>query len=587
MTFAEPNNLLLFAVVGALAAAFVWTERWRRRARAAFAGPQAGRWPSAAGRAQALLFLAAAGLVVLAAARPQWGSHEFQRERQGVDLAIVLDISQSMQAQDVSPSRLGLAQSELIRLVEGLRGSRIGLVIFAGDAFLRSPLSTDTQALSQLIRRAEHEAGLTRVGSDLGAALEQAGRILGASESPSRAVLVVSDGEDHAGRFAVAAADLAADGIVVFSAGVGTLQGTTFATIDPTTGEAALKVDAAGTAVVTRLDETTLRAIADTTGGRFARLDAAGALLGLRDDLARLEQTPLAHETQRVPIERFQLFLGAALALLALAWLLPARLALPRSLSIAARPRPILALLGLALIVGACSNDALHEDNAAANRQFAAGDFEAALGTYERLLAERPDLPELSFNVGNALHRLGRFERAVAETQRALPPTTTALGATTYYALGNHFLALDRLGQAFDAYRNALLLDPDDADAKHNLELTLFLLQQPEQPDPQPPEGQPGAADPQPAPSDPAEPGQPDQPSQPAPDGTAAGDPADRLNDAQRDAAAALRSLEEALAGIDEVVTFEEAVRILDLLQQQRERQRPSTAGDGAAGPDY
>lgn len=585
MTFAEPAYLLLFAVVGALAAVLLWIERWRARARVSFLGPQAPRWPSNAGRFQALLLLTAASLVVLAAARPQWGSREFQRERQGVDLVIALDISQSMQAQDVDPSRLALAQSALIRLVESLRGSRIGLVLFAGTAVLRSPLTTDTQAMTQLIRRAEHEAGLTSVGSDLGAALDQASRILTASESPGRAVLVVSDGEDHVGAFTDQASELAADGVVIFSAGVGTPEGSTLTEVDPETGESSLKVDAAGQPVVTRLDEANLRAIAGEGGG-YSRLDASGTLLSLRDDLARLDQTPLADETQSVPIERFQWFLGAALALLALTWLLPARLALPRFVPRPGRPRPGLALLVLALILAACAGDELRDDNAAANRLFEAGDFEAALEAYETLLAQRPDLPELSFNAGNTLHRLERFDRAVAETQRALPPTTTELGAATYYTLGNHLFALGSFEQAFDSFRNALLLDPDDADAKHNLELTLLLLQQAQQPDQPPPDAdqQPGGQPPEPP--QPGEPGDQDEPRDPA-DGTPTGDPTDDDTAPGDPTAAALRSLQEALAGIDEELTFEEAVRILDLLRQQRERQRPSSSGDGPAGPDY
>ena len=103
-------------------------------------------------------------------------------------------------------------------------------------------------------------------------------------------------------------------------------------------------------------------------------------------------------------------------------------------------------------------------------------------------------MPELSYNAGNTLHRLESYERAVAETQRALPPTDTELGANTYYALGNHLLALEELEQAYEAYRSSLLLDPDDEDAKHNLELTLarLLAQQQQEQQQQPGEGESG-----------------------------------------------------------------------------------------------
>src|SRR5262245_18475237 len=110
----------------------------------------------------------------MAAARPLWGTREFRRERKGVDPVLILDISSSMTAQDVQPSRLGVAQADLSRLVENLPGNRTGLVFFAGSAIVRSPLSTDSGALADIIRSSERETGLLRSGSDIGAALDLA-----------------------------------------------------------------------------------------------------------------------------------------------------------------------------------------------------------------------------------------------------------------------------------------------------------------------------------------------------------------------------------------------------------------------------
>jgi tetratricopeptide (TPR) repeat protein len=184
-------------------------------------------------------------------------------------------------------------------------------------------------------------------------------------------------------------------------------------------------------------------------------------------------------------------------------------------------------------------------------------------------------VPELSFNAGNALHRLESYERAVAETQRALPPTSTRLGAATFYALGNHLLALDRLEQAYDAYRNALLLDPSDGDAKFNLELTLLrMLAQEQPPQPQPGESQPGE---QPGEQQPGE-GQQPQPPQPGQQ------PTTPPSGPQQDPT---RSLQEALEGIDEELTFEEAIRILDALREQQQRPRQDQGPGGGTWPDY
>jgi tetratricopeptide (TPR) repeat protein len=242
-------------------------------------------------------------------------------------------------------------------------------------------------------------------------------------------------------------------------------------------------------------------------------------------------------------------------------------------------------LLMMALVLGACSEqDPIRERNDAANKLYDEGRYEEALSAYQELLAERPDLPELAYNAGNTLNRLGRFDRALQETSRALPPVTRELGARTFYALGNHYFALNQLPEAFEAYRASLLLDSTDADAKHNIELTLILLNMQEVPQqPQAMPGEPGQeGEPGEAGMEPGEPGdqpaqgqpQPAEPSAPPPEGEGDVDQADIQ-----------RALQEALAGIDDEFTVEEANEVLDLLRQLRE-DRPGLGPTGG-GPDY
>jgi tetratricopeptide (TPR) repeat protein len=326
----------------------------------------------------------------------------------------------------------------------------------------------------------------------------------------------------------------------------------------------------------------------------------ATSLLSIRNDLNRLDQTPLGSDISRLPIERFQVFAAAALVLLLLSWFLPSRIRVPSFMRLRrVRPNPGLALVVLALFGGACAaEDTLRDRNQAANEMFSRGEFSEALAGYQDLLAERPDIPELSYNAGNTLHRLQEYERAITETQRALPPSDPRLGADTYFALGNHLLAMQRLEEAYVAYRNALLLVPGDQDAKHNLELTLLMLNQRDNPQdpsnpnnqgqgqgtpqpgegtPQPGEGTPGAGEGTPQPGEGTtgaggtvtpQPGQGSpQPGTPQP------------------GPGLQRALEEALAGINEDLTFEEAINILDLLRQQQQRQ--IAPGGGGNGPDY
>ena len=604
--FAQPAYLALGVAVLVMAAAVLYTGIWRRRARAEFAGPQASRWGGSGFWVRNLLLIAAAALVAFATARPQWDTTETVREREGIDYVIALDISKSMTADDVAPTRLEAAQAELVRLVESERGNRIGLVLFAGTAFLRSPLTSDTQAMAQLIRRAGAETSLARVGSDLGAALDVAGIILAASERDrGKAVILVSDGEDHAGAYVERAQSLASRGITVLTAGIGTEAGAQLFDVD-FAGQVVPKLDQDDQPIISRLNEAPLMQIADLTGGRYERFSGASrSLLGLQIDLRSLDPSPAGAERSIVPIERYQFFVAAALVLLTVAWFLPARLPLPRLRR--ARPYPAFAVVLLALVVGACSGGGSDDDeslrlkNEDANALFAAGDYQGALDIYQELLAERPDVDELSYNAGNTLHRLQFYERAIAATSRGLPPREVELGVASYYSLGNHFLQIGRLEEAYVAYRQALLLDPNDADSKHNLELVLRLATSQEQPSAQQPPGQsPPEGSQQGEPTDDGTPSpgsQQDPTGEPQPGaspqggtpepGAAGGNQVPGTPQATPPSAPSIeRTLAEALAGLDEEVSFEDAIEILDLLRQKQQTPQRSPGG-ASSGFDY
>lgn len=580
MTLAQPAFLALLLLVAAAAVVVLWSGRWRQRARQRFAGAQAGRWPASNQSAGAVLLLAAMTLAALAAAGPQWGQREVQRQRFGLDYVIILDVSHSMEAADANPSRLALAQKELVRLVESRPDDRAGLVLFAGTAVMRSPLTADSQAMIELVKRADREAGRARAGSDIGAALRQAGAILAASEDRGKAVVLVSDGEDHAGSFIQEARNLREQGVVVYTAGIGTPQGAPLFQTS-SAGRVTPRLDAQGRQVISRLVETSLITTAEAGGGRYLRLSKENDLLSLRNDLDGLEEAPLGQRIQTAPIQRYQWFLAASMLLLSLRWLLPRSLTLRLPSRMAAQPA--VAVLLLSLLIGACGGgDSLRSDNAKANRLFDQGEHQAALNAYQSLLTQRPDLPELSYNTGNAFHRLGNYERAITETRRALPATTNNLGSATYYALGNHYLASGEFEAAYDSYKSALLLNPKDADSKYNLEVTLLQMAAREQERPPPPPatepgGQPPAdgggppqTPPETTPSQP--PATPAAPSQP---GGSAAEQRERQ-----------RLLQEALRGIDEELSLEEALEILDLLRQAQEVQ-PSSSGQNQSGPDY
>lgn len=250
----------------------------------------------------------------------------------------------------------------------------------------------------------------------------------------------------------------------------------------------------------------------------------------------------------------------------------------------------LLAVAALALVAVACGRPA-SSLNQEANRLYQQGDYAAALELYQRAQAERPDLLQLHYNAGNALHQLGRYDRAAEESRRALLADDPQLLAKAYYSLGNHLFRQGALEDALDAYKNALIHDPADQDAKYNLEVVLARLAPP-----QPPAGQPPPGDGQPPSEEPpggGGSGNPPEPTEPgeAPQGnTGTGNggppqPSEGNNQGFANVQEYQRALAEALAGIDKEFTIEEALRVLEVLA--RRLQEASGAPAPQANPTY
>lgn len=321
MIWSHPSALLALLAVPAAVALFAWAAARRREALAAFAGPEQAR--SAEGlarrrRRQAALVVLALGALALALAGPRYGLQQREARQEGLDLVIALDLSNSMRAEDVAPSRLERAKFEIGRLLEGLAGSRVGLVIFAGEAFLQCPLTTDFGALRLFLEAAEPDLIPTQ-GTDFAEMLRAALQALEPDEAEgeprTRALLVVSDGEDHSEGFRSALASAREAGIALFAAGVGTPEG---APIPLRRGGRLVghKTDRRGEVITTRLVEGSLRRLAE--GGAYVRLGHEGGDLGdLSGALARLERSVLAAEALEAHAERFQWPLALALLLLA------------------------------------------------------------------------------------------------------------------------------------------------------------------------------------------------------------------------------------------------------------------------------
>ena len=329
MRWAEPDRLYLLWLLVPLVVALIWTARRRRRLEAALGDPAAlqrltGDPGPATRRIRGALLLVAAAAAILAFARPQAGYRLVTTTSRGADVVVALDLSRSMAARDVRPDRLRAAQREATALIEALEGSAMGLVVFAGEARLVSPLTTDQEGLLSMVQTAR-PGDVERPGSDLGAGLDLSARLLRRPGERPRAIVLLSDGEQLQGDATAAFRAIREAGARLHTIGIGTPEGAAIPLVDSLGVIRGEKRGPDGAPVRTRLDERALRDLARRGGGRYERGDGTGrAAIRIADAVRSSGGEEVRGRTIRAYDERFPWF--AALAGL----LLLAERAVPR-----------------------------------------------------------------------------------------------------------------------------------------------------------------------------------------------------------------------------------------------------------------
>jgi Ca-activated chloride channel homolog len=274
---------------------------------------------------KAALAVVALGLAVVAMARPQFGSRVETVKSVGQDIVVALDLSESMLAEDVAPSRLERARLAVLQLVDKLDGDRIGLVGFAGDAFVQCPLTVDYAAATMFLDAMKPDL-MPVQGTDLGAALRVSLDALDKGARDARVVVIFTDGEDQEGDFESQLERAAKADVRVHVVGVGSTEGVPIPQYDDQGRRTGFLKDENGSVVTTRLDETTLRTVAERTGAEYVRAGAGGtAFDDLVGELAGATGEAVDQRQITQFEEQYQIFLGVALALLLLEWLLPER----------------------------------------------------------------------------------------------------------------------------------------------------------------------------------------------------------------------------------------------------------------------
>lgn len=503
VTFAQPERLwLLLAVVGV---AFLVVVRHRRRLARQRALASPAVWDRLVGGVPATgvwrmaMWCAAAALIVLALARPQWGTMPDEVSVRTRDLVMVLDVSDSMRCPDVQPNRLGLSLEIIRRALPGLGGNRIGVVVFAGEAYSLIPLTNDLEAVASFLDGVR-PGMVGKPGSNLEGAVGAAVRLL-LSEGEGRVVVLFSDGENLQGNVDTAASVLQEAGAGLVGVVVGTERGGPIPILDAS-GAMHYKKTKEGRPVVTRAETATFEKMADEVGGEVLVADGAqtekrliAAVEGLRTREVQIEQKPRR-------VERFPVFLIAAALLLIGSFLLsPWRKRAAAALVLLGLGVPTVdaqqgppSVPGVQAPAQGQSAQQPRQPEAVAwwqrlipggSRRLAragmalweAGDPEGAVKHFGGAAQLDPQNPERIYDLGTALAAQGTVEPAMAMLTQA--EEEGVAGAA--YNAGTAALTGGQAEMALEILRRALLADGDTPEVKRNFELALKMLQEQEQ----------------------------------------------------------------------------------------------------------
>lgn len=528
MSFANPHMLwLLLVIPPALLAFFWWAARRRQQLLTQFI--QARLLPSLTVGISATrqkisvgcLVLAVACLI-LALARPQWGYDWEEVRQRGLDIVVAIDTSKSMLAEDIAPNRLARAKLAALDLMKRAKTDRLGLIAFAGSAFLQCPLTIDDSAFRQSVEALDVNI-IPQGGTALAEAIQTA--LTAYKEGDNYKVLVLlTDGEDHDPGGLEAAEKAAKDGLRIFTIGIGTADGELLRVKDAQGGGDYVR-DEQGNVVKSRLNDRLLQQIAAATeGGFYLPLRGAKAIDTLYDEgLAKLPKSQHQEKFVRRYHERYHWPLAAAVLLLLVEMLFPerkrerpakhakdakgetpsgtnagehppARLqAAPASSTLRAqslllflscvarvwRAMPVLLLLPVP-VLGSPSS---------ALREYKAGHYDQALKEYERLLRQNTNDSRLHFNAGAAAYRNRQFEEAAKQFNATLASPDLKLQGLAYYNEGNALYhhgetqadpkkRTEAWEQALQDYQSAMKLNPQDPDAKHNYDFVKQRLEE-------------------------------------------------------------------------------------------------------------
>lgn len=476
--FSNPEYLYLLLLIPAIILMFLVINIRQRKRLKAFGDPAllAHLMPDISHRRPTFKFIlqvTAITICMFMIAGPQFGSKLEKSKRQGAELMIALDVSNSMMAEDIQPNRLAKAKQILSKLVDKLKDDKIGLIVFAGDAFTQLPITSDYVSAKMFMNTISPELVPTQ-GTSIGEAIELCMKSFPPKGEAERAIIIITDGENFEDDAMEAAKEAQKEGVKIHVVGLGLEQGSPI----PMPNSSDFRKDKEGNVVITKLNEKMCQDIAAAGNGIYVRSDNSNAAIKILE--AQLDKMTKADLETAVYSEYDEQFGG-------LAWIV--LLLLLADLFLMHRKNKRLRnvrLFSLALLIAsapiASAQKAERSDIRKGNRQYESKKFTEAEIQYRKALEINPKSKEGSYNLGNALYRQNKPKEALEQYQNALNiQNDPKKKSQIFHNAGNVFMAGKEYDKAVSAYMNSLIINPGDNETRYNLALAQAMLKKQQQ----------------------------------------------------------------------------------------------------------
>lgn len=416
------------------------------------------------------LLLIALALMIIMLARPQFGTKINNEKRTGIETIIAMDISNSMLAEDVVPSRLDRSKMMVENLVDNFNDDKIGLIVFAGDAFVQLPITSDYVSAKMFLESIDPSM-MASQGTDAAAAINMAVNSFTHDEGVGKAIILITDGEDHEGGALEAAANAKEKGMRVYVLGVGSPKGAPI----PIPGTNDFMTDNSGKTVMSALNEDMCKQIASAGGGVYIHVDNnSNAQQQLNNELDKLAKKEMETTIYSEYDDQFQAVCIIVLLLLIIeVCILERKNPIFRKFSLFGKKAGKASMIIIFLMTSAASFAQTDRDYVReGNRHFRKGNFAEAEVSYRKAQEKNVNNPQASYNLANSMFAQRKDSAAIVQFEQAVKSETNPYRkAQSYHNIGVLCQGHKMFGEAIEAYKNALRLNPNDHTTRYNLEL--------------------------------------------------------------------------------------------------------------------